>query len=43
MIYSHVKPRDEGVHTQNIHYGLRPVMDKEDQESSFKVMEHSSC
>lgn len=43
MIYSHVKPRDKGVQTQNIHDGLRPVMDKENRKSFFKVTEHCSC
>lgn len=43
VIYSHVKPRDKGVQTQNIHYGLRPVMDKEDEKSFFEVMEYCSC
>lgn len=43
MIYSHVKPRDKGVQTQDIHYGLRPVVNKEEQKSFFKVMELCSC
>lgn len=42
MIYSHVKPRDKRVQTQSIQDGLRPVMNKEDRKSFFKVIEYCS-